>query len=75
MRSHVVQSIDNEAAVSSLIKGTSRAEDVGNLAAAVHILCLKLEVRIWCEWIDSKSNPAVGLNRDGLRNEWTCRQG
>ena len=39
-RSDVVWFIDNEAAVSSLIRGTSRAEDVGHLAAAVHILCL-----------------------------------
>ena len=73
VRSDVVWFIDNEAAVSSLIRGTSRAEDVGHLAAAVHILCLKLEVRIWFEWIDSKSNPADGLS-DGLRDEWTCRQ-
>ena len=74
-RSDVVWFIDNEAAVSSLIRGTPRAEDVGHLAAAVHILCLKLEVRICFEWIDSKSNPADGLSRDGLRDEWACRQG
>ena len=74
-RSDVVWFIDDEAAVSSLIMGTSRAEDVGHLAAAVRILCLKLEVRLLFEWIDSKSNPADGLSRDGLRDELSCRQG
>ena len=27
------------------------------------------------EWIDSDSNPADGLSRDGLQEEWTLNQG
>ena len=33
------------------------------------------DIRIWYEWIDSKSNPADGLSRDGLLDKWTKRQG
>ena len=29
----------------------------------------------WHEWIDSDSNPADGLSRDGLQDEWTLNQG
>ena len=36
---------------------------------------LKYHIRIWYEWIDSNSNPADGLSRDGLLDEWTVRQG
>ena len=33
-----------------------------------------LGARLWVEWIDSESNPADGLSRDGLSDEWTCKQ-
>ena len=29
----------------------------------------------WFEWIDSDSNPADGLSRDGLLDQWTIQQG
>ena len=70
----VIWFVDNEAAVSSLIRGSSKSEDVGHLAAAVHVTCLELGVRIWYEWIDSKSNPADGLSRAGLSDQWTREQ-
>ena len=29
----------------------------------------------WYEWIDSASNPADGLSRDGIKDKWTLEQG
>ena len=29
----------------------------------------------WYEWIDSDSNPADGLSRDGVSDQWTMSQG
>ena len=66
--------IDNEAAVSSLIRGASRSSDVGHIAVAAHLAMLAIDARPWFEWIDTASNPADGLSRDGLQDEWTRRQ-
>ena len=67
--------VDNEAAVSSLIRGTSRSGDVGHIAAIAQLRLLQLGASPWFEWIDSHSNPADGLSRDGLADEWTAAQG
>ena len=67
--------IDNESAVSSLIRGGSKAEDVGQLAAATHLALIERQCAAWFEWIDSDSNPADGLSRDGLLDQWTIQQG
>eukprot|EP00972_Heterocapsa_arctica_P115389 16447476-Heterocapsa_arctica.AAC.1 len=29
----------------------------------------------WFEWIDSASNPADGLSRDGILDKWAVQQG
>ena len=71
----VIWFIDNKAAVSSMIRGTSRAEDVGHIAGAAQLMLLALGARVWFEWVDSASNPADGLSRDGVRDEWTSKQG
>ena len=57
---------DNEAAVSTIIRGACRPEDISGLAEASTILSARLGARIWVEWIDSKSNPSDGLSRSGL---------
>ena len=67
--------IDNEAALSSLIRGTSRAEDVGHIAACTQVAMLEHSCTAWYEWIDSDSNPADGLSRDGVSDQWTMSQG
>ena len=38
--------IDNEAALSSLIRGTARPEDVGEIALAVHLLAAELNLSL-----------------------------
>ena len=66
--------VDNEAACSSLIRGASRQEDVNEVVAIALLTFMRLDCRVWFEWIDSDSNPADGLSRAGLRDEWTLQQ-
>ena len=66
--------IDNEAAVSSLIRGTSRSEDVGHIAAAAQLAMMAVGARVWYEWVDTKSNPSDGLSRGGLSDPWTLQR-
>lgn len=67
--------VDNEAACSSLVRGASKEEDVASIAGAAHLMMLQNRCRAWFEWIDSDSNPADGLSRDGCLDEWTQDQG
>ena len=71
----VVLFVDNEAAVSALIRGASRASDAGQLAELVHAILVVLGCRLWVEWIDSISNPSDGLSREGVADPWTVAQG
>ena len=67
--------VDNEAAAAALIRGSSSSADVGLIVQAFHWKLHQLQARVWIEWIDSESNPADGLSRDGIRDEWTRMQG
>ena len=71
----IVWFVDNEAALSSLVRGTSRAEDVGHIAACTQLAMMEHSCSAWYEWIDSASNPSDGLSRDGVLDEWTIEQG
>ena len=66
--------IDNEAAVSSSIRGASSQEDVHLIAQFSHAFLHTLQCRVWYEWIDSASNPSDGLSRDGLLDVWSLNQ-
>ena len=66
--------IDNEAAVSALIRGASTQEDVHLIAQFSHVLTHALQCRIWYEWVDSASNPSDGLSRAGLHDAWSVNQ-
>ena len=70
----VVWFVDNEAAASALVRGSSSQEDVHEIAQYAQFLLSDLRVRIWWEWIDSFSNPADGLSRLGLLDPWTQSQ-
>ena len=70
----IVWFIDNESAVSSLIRGASRPEDLNHVAALSTVTFAKLQAKVWFEWIDTESNPADGLSRAGLEDPWTARQ-
>ena len=45
-----------------------------HLAAATHLALIDEQCTAWFEWIDSDSNPADGLSRDGLLDKWTTQQ-
>ena len=63
--------VDNEAACSALVRGSSSSHDVEMLVQAFHVSLASLSAHAWIEWIDSKSNPSDGLSRTGLQDEWT----
>ena len=66
--------IDNEAAVASLIRGSSTQTDVHTLVQVAHFLFQRFQIRVWLEWIDSESNPSDGLSRLGTDDPWTNAQ-
>ena len=49
-------------------------EDIDAVAALTTVQAAKLKSSIWFEWIDSDSNPADGLSRDGVEDDWTKGQ-
>ena len=67
--------IDNECAVSSLIKASSPQSDIHLIAQFSQAAYHALQARVWFEWIDSASNPSDGLSRSGLEDSWTLQQG
>ena len=71
----VIVFCDNAAAVSALIRGASKSEDVLEIAELFIACCLMVGCRCWIDWVDSHSNPADGLSRDGIQDTWTIRQG
>ena len=62
----VIIFVDNEAAVASLVRVSSVTKDAALVVQVVHALLTFLQCRAWFEWIDSHSNQADGLSRDGL---------
>ena len=71
----VIWFVENEGAAAAAIRGASTQGDVDHFVQVAHLLWMKLECRVWIEWIDSKSNPADGLSRLGLQDPWTQEQG
>ncbi|OLP77008.1 hypothetical protein AK812_SmicGene42982 [Symbiodinium microadriaticum] len=67
--------IDNEAAASACIRGSSGSRDVDSMVRLAHVMSAKSGTRIWYEWVNSTSNPADGLSRGGLSDPWTLAQG
>ena len=57
-----------------MIKGDSRLPIVGTMAMCVQLLLIRYKIVIWFEWVDSNSNLADGLSRDGAEDPWTLDQ-
>eukprot|EP00435_Cladocopium_sp_Y103_P010075 s1670_g2.t1 len=72
--SDVVWFIDNEASAAALVRVTSGEEDILLMVQHAHLQFHALRIRPRFEWIDSESNPADGLSRLGLLDEWTLSQ-
>ena len=66
--------VDNEAAASAMIRGSSGFRDVDQIVQLSSILLLRLRARLWIEWVNSDANPSDGLSRDGLADQWTQSQ-
>ena len=66
--------VDNSSAVSTLIRGSAKPEDIDNISAMVTLQNAILDHGVWFEWIDSDSNPSDGLSRLGLEDPWTLEQ-
>ncbi|CAE7557407.1 Dnmt3b [Symbiodinium sp. CCMP2456] len=71
----VVLFVDNQAVVSSLIKGACSEDDISLVLLCLHLFWAHLSCRVWLEWVPSDDNPADGLSRDGALDEWTTKQG
>jgi len=71
----VVIFVDNEAAASALIRGSSGLAEANVVAQTLHWLLVEHGIRMWLEWIDSESNLSDGLSRDGVTDKWTMEQG
>lgn len=67
--------VDNEAAVASLIRGSSQQPDVHTICQFSQVMLHTLGTRVWWEWINSESNPSDGLSRLGLSDPWSADQG
>ena len=52
--------VDNEAAASAMIRGSSGSTDVDQIVQLSSILLLRLRARLWIEWINSDANPSDG---------------
>ena len=63
--SDLVWYCDNSSAVASMIKGASRAKDLCRVAVLTHLAWAKASIRGWIEWVDSFSNPADPISREG----------
>ena len=42
---------------------------------SARVLLMRLDCRVWFEWVDRGANPADGLSRDGVDDHWTRAQG
>ena len=62
--------IDNNGALSCLIKGGSRATGTDTIVGMTWHRCGKLGVCPWFDRVDTKSNPVDGLSRGNLEGEW-----
>ena len=66
--------IDNIAAMSSLVRGAAKPEDIDLFASMAAIQFAEVNCRPWYEWVDSEANPADGLSRLGVSDPWTVSQ-
>ena len=62
--------IDNNGALSCLVKGGSRATGTDTIIAMTWHKCGKLNVCPWFDRVDTKSNPVDGLSRGNLEGDW-----
>ena len=52
--------IDNQAAVSAAITGSSKEGDIHEIAHYAAVLRINIAFKLFFEWVDSDSNPSDG---------------
>eukprot|EP00971_Amphidinium_carterae_P022914 452124-Amphidinium_carterae.1 len=63
----VLSFIDNTPATFVLLSGYSRNEGVNNLVGLYWVLCSKLGLRPWFEWVPSAANVADAVSRENFK--------
>ena len=61
----IVWFADNEASVSTIIRGACTIDDIHDLAEATMDMIALHRCWLWVDWIDSNSNPADELSGQG----------
>ena len=67
--------IDNTAALMALVRGRSNSQDLDALAGSIPAALFALQVWMYFEWVESKSNWADGISREGLSDPWHRENG
>jgi hypothetical protein len=65
--------VDNQAALSALVRNSSTASDAAALAQTAALSMAMLRTRVYFEWVPTKANIADPLSRDGW-SDTTVRQ-
>ncbi|CAE8625530.1 unnamed protein product [Polarella glacialis] len=62
--------IDNTAALMAMVRRRSDSADLDRLALMIHAAMFALEVWIYFEWVETKSNWSDGISRDAENDKW-----
>ena len=62
--------VDNTAALHALVRGRSKHADLDRMAEVIHLAFYTWNIWCYFEWIESDSNWADGISRDGLSHEF-----
>ena len=63
--------IDNECALSAVIRGGSSVHSADCIAGYVSEQCARLGCWAWYDRVDTKANPVDGISRGRLEGDWT----
>jgi hypothetical protein len=66
--------VDNQAAGTAMVKGSSSLHDVCSIVTYMHLMFAELSTRAYFDYVDSDANPSDGLSRDGMQDAWTLQQ-
>ena len=65
--------IDNNGALSSLVKGSSSVNQLDLIVGETWRLIAELQVLVWFDRVDSKSNPIDGVSRGWFEGPWVMQ--
>jgi hypothetical protein len=65
---------DNTAALSALVRGTSRSDSLDLMARFVHTACFAMRATPYYEYVESAANWADEISRIGLTGSWAPKR-